>query len=69
MIYRAEKKMISVTGRASLGWHLGRGYVQETMTVKAEKWCVVFDGDPKPVCTCQGKKQAENIAEAMNFFY
>ena len=66
-MYRAEKKMISVTGRASLGWHLGRGYVHEAMTVKVEKWCVVLDGEKKPICTCQGKKQAERIAEAMNF--
>lgn len=66
-MYRAEKKIISVSGVATLGWQLGYGYRQEKMTVKVEKWCVIQDGEKKPICTCIGKKQAEQIANSMNF--
>ncbi|MGL4754683.1 MAG: hypothetical protein ACRCXB_20085 [Aeromonadaceae bacterium] len=65
-MFVAEKKMVSITGKASLGWFLGRGYVQERMTVKVEKWCVVIDGEVKPICICQGRRQAEKVAKIMN---
>ena len=65
-MFFAEKKLISVTGKASLGWFLGRGYVQKSLTVKVERWCVFREEDTKPVCICQGKKQAEEVAHLMN---
>lgn len=65
-MFLVQKKLISVTGKASLGWYLGRGYVQKNLTVKVEKWCVMRDGDTKPMCICQGKKQAEEVASLMN---
>lgn len=66
-MYRAEKRKVSITGKASLGWFMGRGYVQETLSVSAERWCVTLDGQAKPVCICYGKAQAEKIADAMNY--
>lgn len=66
VMYKAEKKEISVSGMASLGWFLGRGYVRERLTVKCEKWCVTKDGEAKPICICHGKNHAEAIASAMN---
>lgn len=65
-MFLVQKKLISVTGKASLDWFLSRGYVQENLTVKVEKWCVMRDGDSKPMCICQGKKQAEEVASLMN---
>ena len=65
-MYYAKKKIVSVTGKASLGWFLGRGYVQEFMTVKVEKWCVFSEHDKKPTCICNGKNQAEMVAKKMN---
>ena len=65
-MFLAKKTLISVTGKASLGWFLGRGYVQDTFTVKVEKWCVMRDGDSKPMCICRGKKNAEEVASLMN---
>lgn len=65
-MYKAEKKEVSVSGMASLGWFLGRGYVRKRLTVNAERWCVTKDGEAKPICTCHGKNQAEAIAYAMN---
>lgn len=65
-MYYAKKKTVSVTGKASLGWFLGRGYVQEVMTVKVERWCVFGENDTKPTCICNGKKQAEIVAKKMN---
>ena len=66
-MYRADKRKVSVTGKASLGWFLGRGYVQEMLSVSVERWCVTLDGQTKPVCICYGKAQAEKIADAMNY--
>lgn len=65
-MFSVQKKLISVTGKASLGWFLGCGYVQDTFTVKVEKWCVMRDGDSKPMCICRGKKNAEEVASLMN---
>jgi hypothetical protein len=65
-MYRVEKRKVSVKGKASLGWFLGRGYVQRMLSVSVERWCVTFDGQAKPVCICYGKAQAEKIACALN---
>lgn len=65
MKYEAKKRMVSFTGIGSLGWHLGRGYVQTKMAVKAEKWCVV-DGSNKSVAVCQSKQIADKIAALLN---
>lgn len=65
-MYRVEKKKVSIKGQASLGWFLGRGFVQEVLSVRTERWCVTLDGQTKPVCICYGKAQAKKIADAMN---
>lgn len=65
-MYSVKKMPVSVTGVASLGWRLGRGFVTEKFTVKVDKWSVVADGVAKPICICQGKAKAQEIADAMN---
>ena len=64
--YEAVKKKLSTSGVASLGWFLGRGYVQETLTVRHEKWCVVEAGNPSPIAICKSQKAAKDIAAALN---
>jgi hypothetical protein len=61
---RVEKRKVARTGVASLGWHLGYGYVQEKLTVKSDVWCVV-DGDDV-ICECRSKKKAEMVAKAFS---
>lgn len=64
--YKAVKKKVSTSGKASLGWFLGRGYVQEYLTVHHEKWCVVEVGKPSPIAICKSQKAANDIAAALN---
>jgi len=64
--YEVTKKKLSTSGVASLGWFLGRGYVQEMLTVRHEKWCVVEVGKPAPVAICKSEKMANTIASALN---
>lgn len=64
--YEAVKKKLSTSGAASLGWFLGRGYVQETLTVRHEKWCVVEVGKPSPIAICKSQKAAKYIAASLN---
>ena len=64
--YEAVKKKLSTSGVASLGWFLGRGYVQDVLTVRHEKWCVVEAGKPSPVAICKSEKMAKTIAAALN---
>jgi hypothetical protein len=64
--YEAVKKKVSTSGVASLGWFLGRGYVQETLTVRHEKWCVIEAGKPSPIAICKSEKIAKAITAAMN---
>lgn len=60
----AEKCSVARTGIASLGWFLGRGFVQEKLTVTSDKWCVM-DG-AKVIAECRSKAHAERIVEALN---
>ena len=64
--YVAVKKKLSTSGIASLGWFLGRGYVQEVLAVRHEKWCVVEAGKPAPIAICKSEKMAMAIAAALN---
>lgn len=64
--YGAVKKKLSTSGIASLGWFMGRGYVQQALTVRHEKWCVVETGKPSPVAICKSEKMAKTIAAALN---
>lgn len=64
--YEAVKKKLCTSGVASLGWFLGHGYVQEALTVRHEKWCVVEAGKPSPVAICKSEKMAKTIAAALN---
>lgn len=64
--YEAVKKKVSTSGTASLGWFMGRGYVQEYLTVRHEKWCVVEAGKPSPIAICKSEKMAMAIAAALN---
>lgn len=61
--YAVERKKVRRTGIASLGWMLGRGYVQEKMSIKYETWCVLVDG--KLVAECRSKMQAARVAMAL----
>ena len=65
MKYNVKSRLTSFTGKASLGWRIGRGYVQEIMTVKSERWCVVGHGN-KSVAVCNSKPIADKIAELLN---
>ena len=58
-----EKKKVSRTGNASLGWFMGRGFVQEYITVKSEQWCVCENG--KVIAECRGEKIAVRIMDAL----
>ena len=64
--YGAVKKKLSTSGIASLGWFLGRGYVQEVLAVRHEKWCVVEAGKPAPIAVCKSERMAKVIASALN---
>jgi len=64
MIYTIEKKFISLSGFAKLGWHLGRGYVKKWMTVKRERWCVLKNN--RVIAECRGKQIAIAIKNALN---
>lgn len=64
--YEAVKKKVSTSGTASLGWFMGRGYVQEYLTVRHEKWCVVEAGKPSPIAVCKSERMAKVIASALN---
>lgn len=62
---RVEKRKVARTGVASLGWHLGHGYVQQKLTVKSDVWCVM-DGD-EVLAECRSKAKAEKVAEAFEW--
>jgi hypothetical protein len=61
---RVEKRKVSRTGIASLGWHIGYGYVQEKLTIKSDVWCVLSGDDV--IAECRSKKKAEMVAGAFN---
>ncbi len=63
--YKIKKKLVSATGIASLGWHLGHGYIQEKIRVRYKRWCVLENG--KIIAECRGKAIAEKIAEALKY--
>ena len=64
-MYTFEKKKTRKTGSASLGWHLGMGYVQQSLTVKYEGWLVLCP-DGKKIAEATSKKQARIITDALN---
>ena len=64
--YEAVKKKVSTSGKASIGWFIGRGYVQEYLTVRYEKWCVVEAGKPAPIAVSKSERMAKVIASALN---
>ena len=55
-----EKKEATKTGVASLGWHLGYGFVQRKMKIKYETWQVIVDG--VKLCECSSENKATWIA-------
>lgn len=61
---RVEKRKVSRTGIASLGWHLGHGYVQKKITVKSDVWCILQVATV--IAECRSEKKAARIAEALN---
>jgi hypothetical protein len=64
-MYTVEKRTVRKTGKASIGWHLGRGYVSKWLTfTKDGVWCVMRDG--KVFAEARGKAKAELIAAALN---
>lgn len=64
--YSAEKVKVSMSGQASLGWHLGMGYVQRLLTVKAKKWAVIDTSTGKRIAICSGKATATLITSSLN---
>ena len=60
-----EKKKVTRSGVASLGWHLRHGYVQEVLSVKSDKWCVLEDG--KILAECRSKAAAQKISDAFEW--
>lgn len=63
-MYKAELKKRSRSGKASLGWFLGQGYVVRVLKIRFECWCVTFNG--KVIADCASKSLAQKIASAMN---
>lgn len=63
--YTYEKKKCSKRGVASLGWWLGRGYVQEKLTVKYDAY-VIIDPQGKKIAEAIGEKKANLICVALN---
>ena len=68
-MYTFTKKQVTMTGTASLGWHLDYGYVQHKMTIKVDKWVVLQEGVSKPICICTSKESAKTITELLNRSY
>lgn len=64
MEYAVEKRKVSRTGIASLGWHLGHGFVQRKLSVKADVWCVI--GVNGIIAECRSKAKAEMVASALH---
>ena len=65
MNYTYERKKVSKTGTASLGWILGRGYAQEELSVRYEAW-VILNPKGRKIAEATSEKQAELIASALN---
>ncbi len=68
-IFMAEKKKVSFKGMASLGWFLGRGYVQKLVTAKSEKWCVINKENKKRIAIFESESMAKQVAIMLNDFY
>jgi len=64
MMLTVEKRKVRRSGLASLGWHIGYGYVQRELSVTKEVWCLVEGG--KVIAECRGKKQAQRLADIIN---
>lgn len=58
-----EKRSVMRTGIASLGWHLGFGYVQRKTSVKSDVHCVLMHG--KVIAECRSKQAAELVAASL----
>lgn len=58
-MYSFDKRTVSRTGIASLGWSLGRGYVREKLTVKSNVWCVLHNDTV--IAECRSKQVAYAI--------
>ena len=65
MNYTYEKKKVSKTGKGSMGWHLGRGYVNQVVTVKHQAW-VILNPKGRKIAEATSEKQAELIVSALN---
>ena len=65
MNYTYEKKKVSKTGIASLGWILGRGYAQEELSVRYQAW-VILNPKGRKIAEATSEKQAELIVSALN---
>lgn len=65
MSYTYQKKKVSTTGKGSFGWHLGRGYVQQVVTVKHKAW-VILNPKGRKIAEATSEKQAALIVSALN---
>lgn len=62
--YNCEQREVARTGKASLGWHFGFGFVQRTFTVKKKVWCVTKDG--KVIVECRNEGVAMRVSRLLN---
>ncbi len=64
-VYIVEKRTVRKTGKASLGWHLGRGYVTEELTISKDGvWCITRNG--RIFAEARSEQKANDIAAALN---
>ena len=64
--YVAQKRKVSFTGMVSLWWHLGRGYVNNRLTAKDDRWCVYDQAKNKNIAICSSEANAVMIANQLN---
>lgn len=62
MAITVDKRKVSKTGSALLGWRMGCGYHREQLKIEYDVWCILDDG--KIIAEARSKKSAERIAEA-----
>lgn len=61
--YSVERRKVSRTGEAGLGWRLGHGHVRSKLAVTSEVWCLLERG--VVMAECRSQAAANRLLDAM----